>query len=609
MGAWYEFGIAGVTPINDFAAADGDLAMGTNKITGMGDGTADTDAATVGQMNALVQGLNWIEPVRVLATANVDISTELENLDVLDGVTLATGDRVMLSGQSTAAQDGVYIVVASGAASRSADVPTGHEARNMTFWVNEGTANADTGWTVTNDEGSDVIGTDGLTIVNFGVAGLPTASEGVKKVGNDFRMDVATLTLDASPDVADSIAFYDTTEGLHNRMTFTNLVSFMEGANGPNHDNLEGFVADEHLDWKTDQGADNIHVDNIASVNEAVVTAHEAALSIGGAQVDSGTLPDARIQSTGVTQHEGDIDHNALTNFEDDQHEKILAGTTAARGTAAAFGVGYYWDTDNGTWHYSNGTAWQDIVATAASHASTHASGQADEVDGDVLDIDWNPTYYTPAVTPTEVTSVDELTAHLYGIDQAFNGKQPLDADLTSWAGVTRAANFDTYVATPTLANLNAFMTGSDLIDTDDSRLTDDRDPTSHAFAGADHSASALADLNSKVNDLMATYGAVRDIGVGTTAQRPAAGTVGRFWWSTDEQRWFMDDGASWDGLLLNNIEPPTGPVDFAGQQGHDFVMDTYADASARDVAIASPVEGHLVILQSTDRPMVYLNV
>lgn len=37
---------------------------------------------------------------------------------------------------------------------------------------------------------------------------------------------------------------------------------------------------------------------------------------------------------------------------------------------------------------------------------------------------------------------------------------QPLDADLTSWAGVTRAAGFDTFAATPSSANLATLVTG-----------------------------------------------------------------------------------------------------------------------------------------------------
>lgn len=40
------------------------------------------------------------------------------------------------------------------------------------------------------------------------------------------------------------------------------------------------------------------------------------------------------------------------------------------------------------------------------------------EIDGDKLDIDWSPSNYTPATTPTEVDDADNLTAHLYGIDQ-----------------------------------------------------------------------------------------------------------------------------------------------------------------------------------------------
>ena len=36
---------------------------------------------------------------------------------------------------------------------------------------------------------------------------------------------------------------------------------------------------------------------------------------------------------------------------------------------------------------------------------------------------------------------------------------QPLDADLTSWAGVTRAAGFDTFTATPSSANLKTLVT------------------------------------------------------------------------------------------------------------------------------------------------------
>jgi hypothetical protein len=74
---------------------------------------------------------------------------------------------------------------------------------------------------------------------------------------------------------------------------------------------------------------------------------------------------------------------------------------------------------------------------TAVAHAATHARGGSDEIDGDTIEIDWNPTNYTPATTPAEVTNVDELTAHLYGIDQALNTLEQAFDDRVSTAWST----------------------------------------------------------------------------------------------------------------------------------------------------------------------------
>jgi len=53
-----------------------------------------------------------------------------------------------------------------------------------------------------------------------------------------------------------------------------------------------------------------------------------------------------------------------------------------------------------------------------ADHDSRHITGGSDEIDGDKLDIDYTPTNYTPSTTPGEASNIDNLTAHLYGIDQ-----------------------------------------------------------------------------------------------------------------------------------------------------------------------------------------------
>jgi len=53
----------------------------------------------------------------------------------------------------------------------------------------------------------------------------------------------------------------------------------------------------------------------------------------------------------------------------------------------------------------------------SSSHANTHTHGGSDEIDGDRLDIDYLPYCYYPTTAPAEVTSLEELTAHLAGID------------------------------------------------------------------------------------------------------------------------------------------------------------------------------------------------
>lgn len=53
----------------------------------------------------------------------------------------------------------------------------------------------------------------------------------------------------------------------------------------------------------------------------------------------------------------------------------------------------------------------------------------------------------------TNVPSAESVKAYV------DNGFQPLDADLTSWAGITRASGFDTFVATPSSANLASLVT------------------------------------------------------------------------------------------------------------------------------------------------------
>lgn len=73
-----------------------------------------------------------------------------------------------------------------------------------------------------------------------------------------------------------------------------------------------------------------------------------------------------------------------------------------------------------------------DLGSYAADdHDSTHITSGTDEIDGDKLDIDWNPTNYTPATVSNYADSVDNLTAHLKGIDTALSSVGVADDSIT----------------------------------------------------------------------------------------------------------------------------------------------------------------------------------
>jgi hypothetical protein len=84
--------------------------------------------------------------VRVATTGPITISTALNNADVIDGVTLATGNRVLVKDQASGAENGIYVVGVS--PSRATDFDDGGTEvyAGVLVTVDEGTANQDTLW-------------------------------------------------------------------------------------------------------------------------------------------------------------------------------------------------------------------------------------------------------------------------------------------------------------------------------------------------------------------------------------------------------------------------------------------------------------------------------
>lgn len=103
----------------------------------------ELDLAVADLPEAIRNSLSWKQPVRVASTANGTLATAFENGDTVDGVTLATGDRILLKDQTTGADRGIYTVNASGAPTRALDMDSSDEVSGAVVLVMEGTANAD----------------------------------------------------------------------------------------------------------------------------------------------------------------------------------------------------------------------------------------------------------------------------------------------------------------------------------------------------------------------------------------------------------------------------------------------------------------------------------
>ena len=178
-------------------ALGANLDAGSNKITNLGTPTNSTDAATKAYVDAVSEGLHVHAAARVYSSANIDLSTALEAGDTLDGITLVAGDRVLVNGQSTQSQNGIYVVQASGAAVRAADFDTAAEISSGDFiFVSAGTSYGNTGWVQTNSPAT--IGTDAISFTQFSGAGTYTAGAGLTLTGTVFSADVTPTSGNAS---------------------------------------------------------------------------------------------------------------------------------------------------------------------------------------------------------------------------------------------------------------------------------------------------------------------------------------------------------------------------------------------------------------------------
>lgn len=190
-----------------------DQSMGGNKLTSVAAPVSGSDVANKSYVDAVAEGLRPKAAVRVATTANITISTALNSGDVIDGVTLANGDRVLVKDQTAAEQNGIYVVSATPTRSTDFDsLSPIDEINGALVAVQEGssnqakifvqsgqvsTLNTDPISFVFYNSSASLVGGDGITVSGSNIS-VDHDGEGLQFVATQLSLELDGSTLSKS---------------------------------------------------------------------------------------------------------------------------------------------------------------------------------------------------------------------------------------------------------------------------------------------------------------------------------------------------------------------------------------------------------------------------
>jgi len=161
----------------------------SRRIVNLPDGIDGQHPATVAQLNAAVEGIGWKDSVVAATVSNIDISTPGATID---GITMASGDRVLVKDQTTTSENGIYIWNGAAAAmTRADDGSTSDELEAAIISVEEGTNG---GSNFRQTQVNFVLDTDPVIFTTFAAA-VPPATEttaGIAEIATQVETDAGT---------------------------------------------------------------------------------------------------------------------------------------------------------------------------------------------------------------------------------------------------------------------------------------------------------------------------------------------------------------------------------------------------------------------------------
>jgi len=174
--------------------ASNNVSITGGAISGLSLPTADTEASSKLYVDNAIAGMRTRIITKVATTGNVNLTNGLENGDTIDGITLQTGDKILVKSQTDATENGIYISPSSGTASRDTNYDTVEELAGQMIVVQQGSTNADKIFLCTTDN-SGSIGSVNIVFSQITPANQGTVqSVGITQSGSEFTIGNTPIT-------------------------------------------------------------------------------------------------------------------------------------------------------------------------------------------------------------------------------------------------------------------------------------------------------------------------------------------------------------------------------------------------------------------------------
>ena len=204
-----------------------DLDANNYKVINLSDPTADADAATKAYVDAAISGLAWKESVHLFADADVSLVGTTGTL-LIDGhdalVAADAGYRILLTGQITATENGIYAYTDDGSnytLVRASDSDTLEELVGAAVFVKEGTQYGATSWVQTE---YTLAAFSDLVWIQFSGTGNVTEGTGIDINGREISVNLSELSTTTLPEGDNK---YFTDERVDDR-----VAALIQGGNG-----------------------------------------------------------------------------------------------------------------------------------------------------------------------------------------------------------------------------------------------------------------------------------------------------------------------------------------------------------------------------------------